>query len=784
MSTSTPNFDLKKLQATDPYAIEEFNGNMDTIDAEMAKPPLTVNDIEPDEETRNIQIETVPLADNLTSDQAQINTGSFIVRSSGGAASISDEEAWLSGVRGNMVKNGYVAESLNMTVNPAEREEGVDPIYAEIDRDSFVAEVTSSGTITLLYTTDWSADPATYGITVVGTPIAGDQIVVVYVKGNRGTITTAAPTSFISTGWNLYNHAAGYARVVDYSNEYGYMIEGTYTKLEFAETLTGEKTEIIPVDGYFTIPSDGYVFVTGGNDTDTAIWMTWSDWTDEANDGVFEPYSQTSIDLSGVMVNFPNGLMRIGNFYDEINLNTQMAYSRIEKMEYTEENLAAVIASGVPYDTDTGYIYAVRTLPLTYSINLDGEYMVADHGIEMFLGTTIPVTAVTLYGNNLKNKLERDVLTISQQTLTAGQQAQVLENIGIANLMYNNRWLRFDPTNKKGLIIKKGATIPLKTGGYYIFTQDTAVDLTESSLVGGKDYLVYLSNNGVVSVSLTEQSTGTKIGRFHTLCADVGTINMTAPSSGLAVGNYYMVKPYKEDEDPDFYAFYRKEISAVTSQTYYDVVTVPHPLSGFTAGDILPESVFCLGFHPEALFDDAMVYDKTTDRAVDVYLQSGKGISTRSAYNETHTVSRQQNNHQSDMLLVGKRLLYDNEFASAALGSNERTAITGAADKTTVGGHVDTASRRMISAIGCEEMCGYLWQWLEDVAPAGGSGFSSTDGHGSFGQEYGDPYVLLAGGYWSNSSSCGSRCRLSNSRRSSVNGYSGGRGSSRILRQS
>jgi hypothetical protein len=436
MSILTPIFNLFKLQKTDKYDIDQFNSNMDTIDAEMAKPPLTVNEIEPDPETRNIQIETVPLADNLTSEEAQINTGTYIIRTSGGAASIADGAAWLSDIHGNQIKTGYVPESLNMTVTPATRPEpepGEDPdtISATIDRDTFVEAVSTSGTITLTYTTDWSTDPATYGITVTGTPISGDVITVVYVKENRGTITTAAPTSFISTGWNLYNHAAGYARVVNYSEEYGFMIDGTYTKVEFATTLTGTKTEIIPVDGYFTVEEDGYVFVTGGNDTDTAIWMTWGDWTEEPNDGTWEAYSQTSIDLSGVMVNFPNGLMRVGNFYDEINLNTQRAYSRVQKLEYTAENLEDVIASGVPYDTDTGYIYAVRTLPVTYTINLSGDYTVNDHGTEMFLGTSIPVTVSALYGNDLKNKLRRDVLTISQQTLTAAQQAQVQANLGV-----------------------------------------------------------------------------------------------------------------------------------------------------------------------------------------------------------------------------------------------------------------------------------------------------------------------------------------------------------------
>jgi hypothetical protein len=38
-----------------------------------------------------------------------------------------------------------------------------------------------------------------------------------------------------------------------------------------------------------------------------------------------------------------------------------------------------------------------------------------------------------LYGNDLKNKLRRDVLTISQQTLTSAQKEQVLSNIGAAS---------------------------------------------------------------------------------------------------------------------------------------------------------------------------------------------------------------------------------------------------------------------------------------------------------------------------------------------------------------
>ena len=432
MSLLTSFFNLFKLQKTDDYDIAQFNANMDIIDTEMHRPPLTINGIEPNPVTRDTEVKTVPLADNLTSEEAQINTGTFIERTSGGEASIADGAAWLSDIKGNMVKTGYIAESIQMTVTLADPTTQ-SPISASLDRDDFVEAASSSGTYTFTYTTDWNTDPATYGITVTGTPVNGDQIQIVYVKENRGLITVANPTAFKSTGWNLYNHAAGYAQVVDYSEEYGFMIDGTYTALKFAATLDGEQTTITPVDGYFTVPSDGFVFVTGGNSTDTAIWMTWSDWTEGANGGVFEAYTADTIDLSGVMVDFPYGLMKIGNVYDEINLNVGKAYSRIQRLEYTDENLADVIASGVAYDTDTSYIYAVRVEPVAYTISLDGEYTVSDHGMEIFTGTPVALTASALYGNDLKGKLRRDVLTISQQTLTDAQKTQVLSNIGGAS---------------------------------------------------------------------------------------------------------------------------------------------------------------------------------------------------------------------------------------------------------------------------------------------------------------------------------------------------------------
>lgn len=274
-----------------------------------------------------------------------------------------------------------------------------------------------------------------------------------------------------------------------------------------------------------------------------------------------------------------------------------------------------------------------------------------------------------------------------------------------------------------------------------------------------------------------------KLFSFHTLCANAGS-NLQGeiaetPSCGLVAGDKVLVKQYPDNDSDGFHNFYNVPVVSVKTGTKYDVVTVQHPLAGFLSGQILPESIFCIGFRPESE-PAGMVYDIDTDIVVDIYLQSGNGRNTASVYGATITDTRPHQNHQDDMRHVRKRLLYDHEFSSAALGSNECTAIKGAADPVTTGGHVDTAERRMVSFIGCEDCCGAMWQWLEDVSANGGSDFSSYDGQAAFGKTYGASYALLAGAAWFDSSSCGSRARAGSSARSAVYAHLGGRGASRV----
>ena len=372
----------------------------------------TVNGNTPDA-NGNVEVDHALTADNLTSSSSQNSIGEWTRRTSGGSASIADGDAWMSSVRGNRVHVGYMPEVLNMTVSPAPREQGETPITAEIDLDTFIQAVSGSTTITMTYTTSWSTNPATYGVTVTGDPVSGDVITIAYTAEIRGTIIQSDPQTIVSTGWNLYNNDLGYAIGLKYKETATFKIEGTYTAVKFSTTIDGTKTTIVPSNGLFTITANGYIWVVGGNATDTAVYMTWDDWVLDGPDA-WEAYTESVIDLSEVMEEyFPNGLLRVGNIRDEIDFNTGMAISNVDRLAYSAENLEQAKASGRTYEYDTDWIYMERAVPLVHDVDVDGQYDVSDHGLEYFTNTPIAVYAIVIYGNNLKNKLERDVLTKS-----------------------------------------------------------------------------------------------------------------------------------------------------------------------------------------------------------------------------------------------------------------------------------------------------------------------------------------------------------------------------------
>jgi hypothetical protein len=249
------------------------------------------------------------------------------------------------------------------------------------------------------------------------------------------------------------------------------------------------------------------VVVTGGNNTDTAIWTTWSDW-DEGYAGSWQAYSESTVSLAAIMsANFPYGLCKVGDVCDEIDFVHKQAISRISRVAYSDEARAAAEASGRPYEFDEDYIWQVRATEITNSITIDEEYTVSEHGLEWFAGTTVAVSSEILYGSNLKDKLRRDVVTLSEQALTAGQKSQVRRNIGAGTVALEDGLAIVVDGNKTAhvggaaigdyVLVKNSTIADIVDGGY------TAAKAIPANTVIDKTYLTSCSKG--IANSLSEQ---------------------------------------------------------------------------------------------------------------------------------------------------------------------------------------------------------------------------------------------------------------------------------------
>ena len=294
--------------------------------------------------------------------------------------------------------------------------------------------------------------------------------------------------------------------------------------------------------------------------------------------------------------------------------------------------------------------------------------------------------------------------------------------------------------NTRVVVNPSAYSIPIIIGAHsHLMTAsvdvDAVDDLDTGTLAAGTDYCIYACTDGTdlsfkVSANATNPSGfdaahSLKIGGFHTLCVAVGTI------SG-------------------------------------------HALTDFAVKDILPASIWDLKHRP-VCSPNGMVYSEAINKWVDIYLASGTGASTASAYGGTISDTRDWNDFADDGAAVKKRMLDDGEFQAIAAGSNEETNITASADPGTTGGHVDTASRRMISNIGVEDACGALWQWLstQSYIYTGETGYWANlpGGKGSYYTNFasdpgagvvsiaGSDVKLVAGGGWGSGALCGSRSR-------------------------
>jgi len=320
-----------------------------------------------------------------------------------------------------------------------------------------------------------------------------------------------------------------------------------------------------------------------------------------------------------------------------------------------------------------------------------------------------------------------------------------------------NRYTLLSPNvmtvNINGLGYVLGARTELSLATAANWDTTTPTDYTVAANRAGKDFYVYACQpaSGITPVILLSASstfpagydanTSRKIAGFHCLCVAVGAI------SG-------------------------------------------HTLTGFAQGDILPQSIWNLKHKPASTNPEGMVYSSGLNKWIDIYLTSGTGANTASVNGGTISDTMNWMDFVDDYASVGKRMLTDFEFQRAAAGSNEGTNINGSADPVTTTGHSDSAGRRMISYIGCEDMCGAMWQWLLDQSYRNDATYSSTWAFYNLPGDRGKLYrqgatgdvKLRAGGNWSSGSACGSRARFADRCRWSTASDIGGRGCAEHLR--
>lgn len=300
------------------------------------------------------------------------------------------------------------------------------------------------------------------------------------------------------------------------------------------------------------------------------------------------------------------------------------------------------------------------------------------------------------------------------------------------NPVYYNRDQLFY-SNKTNITIPKNLKINID-GECYISTINKVLQLSTVDTpqnLAGKDVYIYackpqdisstepifvLSLNSTVPTGYTASSSR-KIGGFHCLCADVGTID-------------------------------------------------GHTLSGYVTGDILPASIWDLLHRPKG-DSEGLAYDEVSECWLSIYQLSWDGTKLVSVYNGviadgTSTKKWHGEAFIEQLMNQKMRLPWRHEFQMAAKGSNEGTSIKNAADPNTTGGHVDSNNRRMISNIGLEDCCGCSWQWAMDLGFAGGSAWNDSVYNSSvdsqrYGQSYGTLYRLLLGARWDHGANCGSR---------------------------
>lgn len=438
-----------------------------------------------------------------------------------------------------LTASGIVLSSVSASVSGA-------ITNATVNKTTWETQIINTGIYNFIYDgTNWNLNNsqinlATYGITVTGTPAENDVITVTYtaatpnstatveyVKGELGTISIPKPTAFSATGFNQCNPttmvlnnctiANGYitsetGKYICYCKAVGgvtngyvaYSSGGYITDIGWCASLPQESTAVSTTNKQVTstvasIPfsQNGYVVVVVTDVSDICIHPKWSGVADIEYEAYIAPsvitFPTTGM-LDGSTVTLPlasYGMPAVGTIADRLDLDGGKYIKHIGRYAYSASNLETVQAMGVPYEYDNNYIYYVLSTPVVYTITTSPIYTVNDWGTEEFIGTTVPVIAQTLYGQNLRDKLRNDVelkkLSFYDVPVGTYIASATTTGVNITNIIVNQTlWAS-----------------QITTAGTYVFTYDGTDWNLNNTSVYLDDYGITFSGTAVNSDTIT-----------------------------------------------------------------------------------------------------------------------------------------------------------------------------------------------------------------------------------------------------------------------------------------
>lgn len=468
------------------------------------------------------------------------------------------------------------------------------------------------------------------------------------------------------------------------------------------------------------------------------------DFEDEVNDAIDEFKSDVNTAISDARTEFATQITtfetevgtEIANFESEINQTISEVQEAAEKINELEEAVQTAVDKA---DEATQQATTAQTAATNATTQANKAEAIATEMEENYEAITDFVTSFP-------------ASTPITSWITDGDGTK--QNIPLKSFeAYNTPFIKNagDEHTKLNILGPLFVLLELQdsTQKYYVQKNNIVLDVisaldTGSALTAGKDYYVYLcwdTTNEVfewkVSLNSTypdgyDEYTSRKLGGFHTLC--VGVTSSNTPQAN-------------------------------------------HPAIGYAAGDIIPNSVWAYNFKASS-GNAGKVYIDVLRKWCYIYNVSGNGSTTGSVYGATRSHTRTYHHFVEDLFTVGDEMIGQDEFSVCMDMSNYKTAVAGAAQPNpdTTGGHLDTAGKRMISKYFVEEGCGLQWQFTKGLIGGGGSGWSSPDGSGAKGQQYGSAYVVIVGGAWTDGGYTGPRCRYFSTASSLSYANCGGRG--------